>query len=382
MPPRSPTALKRRQSLMLLTAPKDPEQAFEPALFNLTDLILNSVRSNSAQTVFSALKLTSTMIQRQSKYAFGTLLKVRPGDPLMQALADLLRTFLTNSVDVNLAFTQAVISIASCVALRLDAWLALEPSEYNFADSAPAAGKPWEAFPEDDETAAWFALQQASRQPAWSADTAPLLHSILQSLVHELAHVRNTVPNLDQLLAGRQHMLQASTTPAHPVSERPSLISSPTQPSFLDAPLPKTTPQGSHTRSSSNTSSSLARGRKAANTLTSPNQARQVTSPSPSFIRPSDTTTTTNHNHSPATRSIFQPPPAETPLTTDVLTQKLTFPAIKGRDTEEAQEGRERTASLNHVLTNVVILQQFVLELVAVLQVRAAVLGIREVRYG
>ncbi|KAK0906223.1 hypothetical protein LTR02_006094 [Friedmanniomyces endolithicus] len=481
MPPRSPTTTKKRQSLMLLTAPKDPDQGFEPALFNLTDLILNSVRSRGAQTAFSALKLTSRMIQRQRKYAFGTLLKIRrgkslssrqrislvpgeslvvntmssgasqdaadgvtrtvgalelevegyrqmatalhrgsfpeeaygslcddvrhciegqiqpkstddnvvdqtetntfalsPGDPLMRSLADLLRTFLTNSVDVNLALTQAIISIASCVELRLHAWLALDPANYNFDDAVPEAIQPWGAFLEDDEAAAWFALQQASRQPIWSAHKAPLIHTIIESLVGELAHVRSTVPNLDQLLAARQHMLQASTTPAQTVSEPTSLISSTVQPSFLDAPLRKQKPQGNHSRSSSNTTSALAQGRKAAHSRASSTQAA---SPSPSFIRPSDTTSA-KPNDSPAKRSIFQPPPPETTSTTDVLMQKLTFPAIKPHDAEEgAQEGGERAASLNHVLTNIVVLQQFVLELVAVLQVRAAVLGDREVRY-
>ncbi|KAK1064730.1 hypothetical protein LTR74_008445 [Friedmanniomyces endolithicus] len=482
MPPRSPTATKKRQSLMLMTAPKDPDQAFEPALFNLTDLILNSVRSRGAQTAFSALRLVSTMVQRQRKYTFGTLLKVRlsksqssrqrtrlmpgeslvvdteiagaaqdaaegltrtvgaqdlevesyrqlaaalhrgtfpeevyatlcddvryciegqmqfkqsngddveqtdinmhtlsPRDPLVRSLTDLLRTFFTNSVDVNLALTQATISISSCVELKLDAWLALDPADYNFADAVPEAVQPWGAFLEDDEIVAWFALQQASRQPTWSADKAPLIHTILESLVRELAHVRSIVPDLDQLLAGRQHMLQASTTPAQPVSEPPSLVSSPTQPSFLDAPLRKRKPQGSHSRNSSNTTSSLAQGRKAAHSRASSTQAA---SPSPSFIRPSDTTSANNNDRPPATPSIFQPPPPETTSTTDVLMQKLTFPALKPHDAEEkAPEGGERTASLNHVLTNIVVLQQFVLELVAVLQVRAAVLGHREVRY-
>ncbi|KAK1073115.1 hypothetical protein LTR74_002081 [Friedmanniomyces endolithicus] len=481
MPPRSPTATKKRQSLMLLTAPKDPDQAFEPALFNLTDLILNSVRSRGAQTAFSALRLVSTMVQRQRKYAFGTLLKVRrgkspssrqrkdlvpreslvldtigagmaqdpaegvtrtvgaleaelegyrqtatalhrgsfpeeayaslcddvryciegqmllnstsgddvkqtetntftlsPGDPLMQSLADLLRTFFTNSMDVNLALTQAMMSIASCIELKLDAWLTLDPADYKFADAVPKAVQPWGAFLEDDEMAAWFALQQAFRQPTWSADKAPLIHIVLESLVRELAHVRSTVPSLDQLLAGRQHMLQASTTPAQPVSEPSSLVSSPTQPSFLDAPLRKPKPQGNHNRSSSNTTSSLAQGRKAAHSRA---PSTQAASPSPSFIRPSDTTSA-NTNASKAPRSIFQPPPPETTSTTDVLMQTLTFPAIKPHDGEEgAQEGGERAASLNHVLTNIVVLQQFVLELVAVLQVRAAVLGDREVTY-
>ncbi|KAK0944788.1 hypothetical protein LTR29_003801 [Friedmanniomyces endolithicus] len=480
MPPRSPTATKKRQSLMLLTAPEDPDRAFEPTLFNLTDLVLNSVRSRGAQTTFSALSLVSTMVQRQRKYAFGTLLKVRRikslgsrqrtqlsgeslvvdtvnagaaqhsaegvtgtvgalelevdnyrhiaailhrasfpedayaslcddvryciedqmqfnptngddteqietnaftlslRDPLMQSLADLLRSFLTNSVDVNLALTKAMISIASCVDLNLDAWLALDPADYNFADAAPEAVQPWGAFLEDDEMAAWFALQQASRHPTWPADKAPLIHAVLESLVHELAHARTTVPNLDRLLAGRQHMLQASTTPAQPVSEPPSLVSSPTQPSFLDAPLRKPKPQGNHSRSSSNTTSSLAQGRKTAHSRAS---SIQAASPSSSFVRPSDTTSA-KASASPAKRSIFQPPPPETTSTTDALMQTLRFPAIKPHDAEEgAQEGGERTASLNHVLTNVVVLQQFVLELVAVLQIRAAVLGDREVRF-
>lgn len=49
-------------------------------------------------------------------------------------------------------------------------------------------------------------------------------------------------------------------------------------------------------------------------------------------------------------------------------------------DGEDEEKAPARTASLNHVLTNIVILQEFILELVAVLQVRAAVLGDREVQ--
>ena len=57
--------------------------------------------------------------------------------------------------------------------------------------------------------------------------------------------------------------------------------------------------------------------------------------------------------------------------------QKISFEGERGGDDNS---GSERTASLNHILTNIVVLQEFVLELVAVLQVRAAVLGEKEVR--
>ncbi|KAK4961444.1 hypothetical protein LTR10_001934 [Elasticomyces elasticus] len=477
MPPRSPTALKRRQSLMILTAPKDPEEAVEPGLFNLTDLMLNSIRSSGPQTVFAALKLTSTMVQRQRKYAFGTLLKVgspkvpvlrRPSsdmlgqslavdtkhdtattgiaahpsrtvgsldleleeykgiaaalhngtfpeetyasfcddvrfnieaqlpfksmigdqddltdigiyklpleDPLMRSLAELLRTFLSNSVDVNLELTQAFVSIVTCVELALDKWLALDSGEYAFDDAAAATPKPWHALLDQDETATWSALQGALRVPVWTANLAPILHTILQTLALEIDHVRITVPSLDRLLAGRQYMLQASTTPEQPFSGPPSLVRSTSPTSFLDVPGSNASRHG-HSRSSS-TSSSLARGRQS---LSFDHTTRRAASPSPTpaFVRPGDTHA---YSSSPAARSIFQPPPPETPSTTDVLMQKIVFPAIEEGDADGAQS-RERTASLNHVLTNIVVLQQFVLELVAVLQVRSAVLGEKEVRY-
>ena len=62
--------------------------------------------------------------------------------------------------------------------------------------------------------------------------------------------------------------------------------------------------------------------------------------------------------------------------------QSIEFPGTESSDTVTAEGGTasKRSASLNHVLTNVVILQEFVLEIVAVMQVRAAVLGDKEVR--
>jgi hypothetical protein len=82
-------------------------------------------------------------------------------------------------------------------------------------------------------------------------------------------------------------------------------------------------------------------------------------------------------------KSIFMPPPPDTPSTTDVLMQQIPFPNPKAEHDQvtSADEESERKASLNHVLTNVVVLQEFTLELIAVMQVRAAVLGEKEVKF-
>lgn len=445
--PRSPTAVKRRQSLMLLAATKDPEDAVEPTLFNLIDLISNSLSSNNSSTVYAALSLASTIINRQKKYAFGTLLKshevsnhgatrtagaqdlevekyselalslhelgldeaysglaedVRlvieaqvalglsstdhgdsPGlksvnmyalqqeDTFMRLVSALLRTFFTNSVDVNLALTQVLISIAACIEVRLDIWFALDAAQYTFDGAASEEKKSWQSLLDEDEESILSDLQQASRRPAWPETRTPIVYSVLQTLADELATVRDSVPNLDQLISGRKNMLQAASLDA-PVPDPHSLSGSP-MPTHLH-PVTTKPQQRGHSRASS--VSSAARGRKQAAETAS---ADHSSAASPAGQRP-ETTNDSSRAASQApsharkgSRSIFQPPPPETPSTTDVLMQKISFDSEK--------EGAERAASLNHVLTNVVVLQEFVLELVAVLQVRAAVLGEREVRF-
>ncbi|KAK4502248.1 hypothetical protein PRZ48_005673 [Zasmidium cellare] len=465
-PPRSPTSVKRRQSLMLLSTPKNPDDAVDPNLFNLVDLILNNVSSQNSQAVFAALKLISAVLTRQKKYAFGTLLKVvkgKPGlasrtigaldeeleayselaislhrgyaldnayqglcedtrfcieaqvqlkaasvgansleedasspeyllqdaDPLLRTLIALLSTFFTNSVDVNLALSQAIISIAQCIELRVEGFLALASAAYQFAEDASGPTKPWQAFLDEEEKAGWISMQQAERRPIWPEDNAPSLHVALRALTQELEHVRMKVPNLDQLIAGRKNMLQAASLDASE-SEAPSLMmSGPTaQPAHLD--VPPTSSRG-HSRNSSR--SSTARGRantsdKAANAgpLSAPSSASASRGASRAASRPPTSQHITNAEQlpqqqsipsPPGNQSIFKPPPPETPSTTDVLMQTIHF---DDGSQEESNESVKRAASLNHVLTNVVVLQEFILELVAVLQVRAAILGEGEAR--
>ena len=55
--------------------------------------------------------------------------------------------------------------------------------------------------------------------------------------------------------------------------------------------------------------------------------------------------------------------------------EQLHYVADNGQDTnQETGERQTREATLNHVLTNIVILQEFILELAALIQVRASLL--------
>jgi len=427
---------------MLLTAPKDPNNAVEPSLFNLVDLALNSVSSANSQTAFAGLKLVATIMEKHKSYAFGKLLKVHkvksitpsrtigsldlecekyfelanslhhhhttdgtysslcddlrevveaqipfhtsstyaPGayrldgdGSLLCSAKQLLRTFFTNSVDVNLALTQAINSILSCAELRLDGWLAVDPSSYNFTDVDPGPRRTWSMHLDEDESEAWSALHQARRRPLWSEDATPALYATLQDLVSEMNAVRTTVPNLDQLVAGRKTMLQIGGLDA-PISELPSLTSSPAQSSLLEA----FQHSKGHRRGSS--TSSLGKGRKKATDKAASPQFNDSLATSPRRHR----SVHEANISSPPRRSIFQPPPPETPSTTDVLMQQIKLPMVDANQDQAARSppDTQRSSSLNHVLTNIVVLQGFVLELTALLQTRAAVLGDSEVSYG
>ncbi|KAL9071993.1 MAG: hypothetical protein Q9157_005280, partial [Trypethelium eluteriae] len=77
-PPRSPTTEKRRMSLMLLKEPEKEEDKLSPSLFNLVDLIINSLSSKNTQTVITALKLVSLILDKDHIYAVSTLVRSMP----------------------------------------------------------------------------------------------------------------------------------------------------------------------------------------------------------------------------------------------------------------------------------------------------------------
>ncbi|KAF2723959.1 hypothetical protein K431DRAFT_282653 [Polychaeton citri CBS 116435] len=384
---------------------------------------------------------TSIFVETESPIANQYLLQ--QGDPLMRSLNALLRTFWSNSVDINLALTQAIISMAVCIELRLDPWLAASPESYHFSGTEtyeqldPMAitpeRRPWQSFLADDEIAAFANVQSAKRRPDWTRGdtTTPLIWQTLRQLVRELDIVRDNVDNLEQLTAGRKNMLQGTGLPDAPL--KPShkadhVQSSGQNPSpSLKVPGVSSSQQANVTRpaiaslghSRSSSASSLARGRTKANNIsTSLDVPSTPSQPSPRHsattspvrsstpfgmqvagVRPSDiasellrpgqarASSPAVAGGTPGIRNIFMPPPPETPSTTDVLMQKIAFPELmsaaavsSGEEILDSKPQQRRTVSLNHVLTNVVVLQEFVMELVAVLQVRAAVLAEKEVR--
>ncbi|KAK3213978.1 hypothetical protein GRF29_28g1647504, partial [Pseudopithomyces chartarum] len=477
--PRSPAALKRRQSLMLINGPKQEEDSMSPSLFNLVDLILQSADSRNPQTVIAALKLTTVLVSKNHGYALGSLVKVTnihhsephrtvgalnieletylniainiagengvddayeshlkdklsileshpcslkalalpsaslqspgyfdsengprevgphyliPEDPLFKSLTDLLLRFLTNDVETNLALTESIISLGSCSQLRLEGWLSVEPSDYRFLDD----GIDYDMFGDDNLRE----MYKANRKPVWDSVAAPRLLACLQQLQEQVNALRADISDWDDHIASRKDAFRFNEEMSEAMrSATPSKLPRPSTdtPSGSWTPQPVKPPSGIQT----------PRGRKEGLDL----RGTPNLSPAPSKLGNGVLAGSPSRGMSP----LPAPPQAgkrQTTLMTDIdanfssvkksdfLKRRIRFKRPAGSDvvevmlskympppkdeTEDAGAGAEemddiREASLLHITTNVVILQEFILELAALLQVRASLF--EEVRH-
>ncbi|KAJ6089171.1 hypothetical protein N7499_004018 [Penicillium canescens] len=403
----------RRKSLNVLAALAEEAAPPSPSLFNLRDLALLGLQSSNRQTVLATLRLLTTVLQRHHPFArslihtlptlpaqqrpvgalnselghlfsMGTSLvndptlnesydnyvadatwvlesrlclpvsatekddetlhmplQLQQDDPIVQALFGCLRTFFTNSVIVNLALTGVFMSIASSHLFSLDGWVLVDPYQYDTPASL--------ATTDGLET-----VRQAYEGPTWPATAAPTLTSALQKLVEQVRQWQQELPDFDVLVAARRELLHQEDRPCTPQeSLDPSELPMPhsadrSRPSYSGSPDP---------------SAPMSHGR------------------SPHAVNPNMITSHESHESISPTGS--RGSSSARAAAGEALRQRLAtpFPPASGTDpespAEEAPDSADHPedppfASLGHVLTNVVILYEFMLELSAVVQVRGS----------
>ncbi|KAL4803463.1 Retinoic acid induced 16-like protein-domain-containing protein [Aspergillus unguis] len=294
-------------------------------------------------------------------------LEIRQDDPMVTELLGCLDTFFTNSVIVNLALTEVLMSIASSHLMALDGWLLVDPIKYNYPKSDGAQE-------DNGVTDILDQVHSVYREPSWSPTDTPALTAVLRSLVEKVQEWRKTVPEFDILVAARRDLLHEDDEPTHITEQnRGTPARGPANKPLPNTPAPRTPQLGSDP--------GTPRGRR---------DLRNITSPERSLLGSPLRAPTTFHT----------PPPPE-PLegrsaVADELRKRLATPFYPGdqaskldqsseNDGEEAaaatehgtavsdeeRKPRNSTATLGHVLTNVVILYEFLLEVSAVVQARS-----------
>ena len=296
-------------------------------------------------------------------------LELAQNDPIVREVLGCLETFFTNSVIVNLALTEVLMSIASSHLVSLDGWLLVDPSKYKYNEPTPGS-KPSSPEPNIDS---FERIQLAYQEPSWSRSEAPTLTAAIQRLVEQTQQWKEKVPDFDILIAARRDVLHQEGEPTRQPTRSPQPSETPTRSSSQR-------PQVRIPRADSEIGS--PRGR-----TSGPLDVPDV-SPSPrpvldSSLRDPSVLSTISHN-SPTSQATSADD-LQRRLAMPIRMNPISAPTSAGESqpaTEEpqsavddAEDEKPQTASLGHVLTNVVILYEFLLELSAMIQVRGSLLG-------
>ena len=333
-------------------------------------------------------------------------------DPLLGCLVTLMQRFFSNDIETNLALTQVVVDLSSCGLVGLGGWLLSKPQNHESTNNdwvMPAenedVAKPFRATVLEDtgDTVAPDSL--SIRQPSVStADGLSPIFAALDLLIDQVDWYRNHVQNFtvdlkirrDSLvfdaeshpLADAQATLQKlvdSKTPSmsghHKVEDSISVSGHLLQVKPANPVSPPASVRGRQQHTSTLSTATLLGHLSHLQILPSRSQHQSTSwTYSPSILRnstlPSKSLKPTNPSKdypsevqhkikligekSPLRNEVRKLPDSET----SSVRSETIYDDLRAEETAEV--------TLGHLLTNVIILQEFVLELTAVIQVRAA----------
>jgi hypothetical protein len=324
-----------------------------------------------------------------------SVLKILPHDPYIQSIATLFGSFFTNSVDVNLALTEATICLTSCAGVGVDGWLAVPRSDYEATTLEPTFDS---TGLDEEEAASLRLLQSMYSQQRRQESQDPLLPTILRALTRQVDSMRSDIPIIDHLIekriailggAGRDDLL--AQPKSFPASNRQSTESSRPSENRQIQRLQAGSRQRSTSRESSGSRSSTPVRIRDSSVVSIPPRSSSLPQ-APQGQQPN---------------SIFRPPPPESPEPENLLAENLSVQTeakqneaqiLRGKiqfvpvetsvnntifeyasesvahaRTEGEGDTESREATLSHIITNIVVLQHFVVELAAVMRTRAIV---------
>ena len=340
---------------------------------------------------------------------------IMPEDPLLKSLLLLFTNFLHNEIETNLSLTQALSTLASCGYTRLEGWLISSVGETATAtysavretsscspDETTILQSPHLSASDDDGTTNPRVSDQSlgNLKPESSSPVS----AVFQALLDQIEVFRREVQDFDTYLAERRHVFKVGEEIDNALAENPvpsrrsedSKAASPTRTREV-APIGSISQRLlSDTVSAGASRSSSPRGRQRNDPPMSALAGRlshlQVP-PSPSPSHPASRA----YSPSPLRKDSFSSSPprfTNAPMgPADALRRKIKMtPRLIGqldhvRDIGSSETSSVRSESvgpastnavepkeisITHLLTNVIILQEFMLELAAIVQVRAS----------
>ena len=341
---------------------------------------------------------------------------IKPDDPLLQALISLLKGFLANDIVTNLDLTQSFAILLSCGNMRLEYWLLQEPANYDVSPKRSAVPDNELNESDQDDTITLTNRVDNSKQGAEiRTETSPKsreedqpaspMFAALDSLVQQVETFRRNIEHFDTYLAERRHIFKVGDD----IDKDEANVSSAPSRRSEDSARPMHPKVGgaaqivsiserllSETSSTNISQSSSPRGRQLELSST-PNLVGRLRHLKISPSRSPSKMESRAFSPSPLRKASDTSTPPKSIITpmgpADALRQKVKI-KIDVSDNRSHMEdfGSSETSSipsgsvvpenpsneglkeitLSHLLTNVIILQEFILEIAAILQVRAS----------
>lgn len=339
---------------------------------------------------------------------------VRPDDDaLIAGIMDMLVHFFTNSVMTNLALTNVIAALASSSLVSLDGWLLVQPDEYQYTSSAVDRAEPREGDDEKNDSQTGPVPFVEYEQPEWPPKHVPALSSTLRELVRQVELWRQEIADFDVLLAARRDVLTSEDNDPHQTDESTTTTTTTTTATTATTAR-STSRQAAPGQASRNPSagrpSTPPRGRKTSilerlggspQPSTSRSKSATPTSASasadPSLSRPQSHARSSQVAKDLRKRVVVNLMDGSSPRTggqadsspmrSDTASVDTSAPASdigEVSEPDEQSDGNNADAAtddvteagvtVGHLLTNAVILYEFILELTALVQVRASVL--------
>lgn len=322
---------------------------------------------------------------------------LRLDDPLLELMIGTLQGFFSNAVETNLSLTATIVDLAGCGYMHIDGWLLPDPSSYVYDSPMHDA-----AVADDDGELAQLALIRRARiAPNLEQTPLPALLATLRTLVSQACAYASTLPRFEGLLQQRREAFSTASA-----QSPPSHVTSPSRSVSTDLALGRQSPfdaLASKLFLDLPSRSKSPRGRRRDDGSSTPGSSTPLPRTMQHRIASSERPPTTIHDSVPIsqtlafaavdqailTRKVAVPPPPLQSLPDLAVppppppAQSLPDPDVPEPDTDEPaaaskQPDPTREVSVSHILTNVLVLQDFLLELTALIQVRASLF--REVK--
>ncbi|KAL0581754.1 hypothetical protein V5O48_000336 [Marasmius crinis-equi] len=381
---------EREMGLYLnLVSRVDPSHNSDPFSTGYEHYLRDALFAIQEQAVYRNAYTSDPSERRSSKH------RINVNDPIISTILDSLRKFFSNTPECNIALTGALATLAIHPDRSLAGWLTFASNDRPSGDADIDLDIDGDG---DDRSIDYQIAENLATQstylPASSMDanSRPVVHTIFHGLVAQLERYRQQVANFDQFFLERRQGLLFSENLTDALSLAIELTEEP-------AKLPSTPVQQDKAKSKPSASSSFM-------SLLTPkkNRTKPSTVPSTPSTPPKHETKGVAASpfapHYKKTGSItvepfVAPAPVSGPWTPakntkwsadeeDVFgsgwSERSQRQSSVSDDDDEQEDSRPSTITLSHLLDNVVILEESLKELVAIIHARRS-LGIDAVRF-